>query len=348
PSTTSGNPVFYFNGTINGNPTNISAGVNDYYMYTSDSLDGNGVYNFMGEFRTTTCSSNCPNTLKIYIKDYRQYSLAPTIVDSSIITGYYSYATPAGGPSGYSIQFFDSLYNGTAASYLWYFGDSGTSVQDRPIHTYWHPGIYHASLNTVSTTSCFSSLNNDVIFGQVGGLVEISFGGTTKGDTVNLATTSGGGVTPYSFNWNYGDGNNTTTVTPTTTYTYTAPGIYLITLTRTDAVDTIQVCRRHFPIQPVTSCYNNFFPTTITPVANPTNLADVIIEWHDAGGNLYTSANNGQSIKSMFKISSIADYQNNTSGQPTKIIHAKVACTLYNGTTSIPFSGDLVFAVAYL
>jgi hypothetical protein len=78
------------------------------------------------------------------------------------------------------------------------------------------------------------------------------------------------------------------------------------------------------------------------------NLADVTIEWHDAGGNLYTTANNSQPYNSMFKIVSVKNYQNNASGQPTKEIHAKVTCTLYNGTNSMLLSGDLVFSVAYL
>ena len=62
-------PEFTFSGTIGGNSVNLQAGVNNYYMFTSCLRDSNGVYDFIGEFRDKSCSSNCPNSLKIYIKE---------------------------------------------------------------------------------------------------------------------------------------------------------------------------------------------------------------------------------------------------------------------------------------
>ena len=51
PAPSTGNPVFYFDGTINGNPMNIKAGINDYYMYSSFVQDVNRVYNFQGDLK---------------------------------------------------------------------------------------------------------------------------------------------------------------------------------------------------------------------------------------------------------------------------------------------------------
>src|SRR6266446_4384667 len=76
-------PEFTFKGTINGDSVNLQAGVSNYYMFTSYSLDGNGVYDFTGEFRDKNCSSNCPNSLKISFKDYRKYSIFPTSIDTT-------------------------------------------------------------------------------------------------------------------------------------------------------------------------------------------------------------------------------------------------------------------------
>jgi len=342
-------PVFYFNGTINSAPVNLQAGVNNYYMFTSYALDGNGVYDYIGELKNYSCTTNCVSALKVLMKDYRNYSLAPTNIDSAISPGYYSFATPAGTASKFSVLFYDSLYNGVAQSFLYDFGDGATTTQHRPSHLYSRPGVYSVSLNAQSTTSCSSSLTNDVMVGQVRGLVQLSFNeGSTSVTTVTLATTTGGGSPPYSFHWDFGDGNATTVTTPTCTYTYGAPGVYPITLTRTDAANTVEICRRNFATQTATSCYMNFYPTLVTPIANPMNLADVTIEWRDASGNLYTSSNNTQPAKSGFKIISVANYQNNSSGQPTKIIHAKVTCTLYNGTNSMVLDGDVVFSIAHL
>lgn len=352
-STNSPTPTypFYFNGTINGASVSLQAGASNYYLYTSYALDGNGVYDYAGEFRDKNTSTGSPNSLKIYVKDYRQYSLAPTQIDSTLLQGYYSLATPAGTASAFSVLFYDSLYNGTAQSFAYAFGDGGTSSQHRPTHLYGHPGIYTVSLNAQSTGACSSSLTNEVMVGQVGGRTQLFFvSNPTTATTVTLATTTGGGTGPgtYTFNWDFGDGNTGVSTSPTYTYTYATPGVYPLTLTRVDGANTTEICRRNFATLNATSCYANFYPTFITPVANPMNLANVTLEWHDASGNLYTSNNNSQPTQSMFKILSVSPYQNNTSGQPTKQIHAKVHCTLYNGTNTAVLDGDMVFSVAYL
>jgi len=347
PPTVSGAPLFYFNGTINGSPTNIQAGVNDYYMFTSYTLDSNGIYDYTGELKPSTCTSNCPSSLKIYIKDYRKYATAPTDIDSTLTPGYYSFATPAGKPSQFSIQFYDTLYNGTASTYAWNFGDNNLSTQHKPPHVYLHPGAYYVSLNTQSTTACSSSITNEIVFGQTGNLVQLSFAPSSVGDTLKLASTVGG-LSPFKYHWDFGDGHTADTAAPVYKHVYAAPGVYQIALTRTDAIDTVEVARRNFPIAPVTSCYNYFTPNLPTPLANPMNMADVKIEWRDAAGNLYTTYNNSQPFNSMFKIVSVTNYKNNNSGQPTKMIHARVTCTLYNGSSSTLFTGDITFSVAYL
>ncbi|MBI3502474.1 MAG: PKD domain-containing protein [Bacteroidetes bacterium] len=343
-------PEFSFSGTIGGSSTNIQAGVNNYYMSTSYTLDANGVYDFTGEFRDKNCSSNCANSLKIYLKDYRQYSVQPTVTDSSITTGYYSFATPVGASSKYDVVFGSNLQNGTGQTWNWDFGDGTTFVQTGPtaLHQYLHPGVYNVSLNIQSTSSCSSSLANNIVMGQAGGHVQLSFASTPNGNTVSLASTTGGGIPPYTYDWDFGDSNSATTTAPTYTYTYGASGVYPITLTRTDAVNTVEVCHRNFATQTATTCYAFFSVSSATPVSNAMNLSDVMLEWRDASGTLWTSANNSQPGKSMFKVISVENYQNNLSGQPTKKVHAKISCTLYNGTNSIVLDGDAVFSVAHL
>ena len=339
-------PVFYFNGTVNAAPVNIQAGYND-YMYSSYALDANGVYDFTGELKGYGCTSNCPNSLKIYVKDYRKYSTGATNIDSSLVTGYRSFATPAGTASAFSVQFFDTLYNGTASSYLWNFGDGGTSSSHRPVHQYNRPGVYNVSLTTQSNTSCSSSLSNSFNFGQVGNPINAIFAGralTTNKDTFYIS--EGGGTPPYTHVWTFGDGATSTAYNPT--HIYANAGVYQASFTVIDAVNNKQTYYANVATQNTSTCYNNFYPLTTTPITNPMNLADVTIEWNDAGGNLYTSYNNSQPTTSMFTIISVDNYQNNSNGQPTKKIHAKVSCTVYSSTNSMVLEGDVVFAVAHL
>src|ERR1700740_229168 len=289
---TSPTPVFYFNGAVNAMQVNIAAGFGQ-YMYSSCALDAKGVYDFTGELKGTGCTSNCPNSLKIYLKDYRKYALATTNVDSSFVTGYRSFATPAGTASSFSVQFFDTLYNGTAASYLWNFGDGGTATGHRPVHQYNHPGVYNVSLSTQSNASFSSSLTNNVNVGQVGNPIIAIFAGralTATKDTFLIS--EGGGTPPYTHTWNFGDGTTSTAYTPS--QTYANAGVYQASFIVTDAANNKQTCYANVATQNANTCYNNFYPLSTTPIANPMNLADVTIEWHDANGNLYTSYNNSQ------------------------------------------------------
>ena len=345
-------PEFTFSGTVNGVPVNLQAGVNNYYMFTSYAKDSlSGAYDFQGQFRDKNSSaSNCPNSLKISIRDYRSSSSLPsTNIDSLIIPGYYSFATLSGASSKYYVQFSDDFYNGTAKSYSWDFGDGGKSSYHNTTHMYNHPGIYHVSLNVQSTGACSSSLDNDIVVGQVGNPIQVGLvGGPVIGNTVTLATSVGGGTGSYTYNWNFGDGNTALSTAGAYTYTYSSSGVYPVTLSVTDGANTTEVAHVNIPTKTVTYCYMNFYAPNTTPMQNQNNLSDVMLEWCDANGKWWTSTDNNQSTKSMFKIISVDNYQNNISGQPTKKIHAKISCTLYNSSTPMDFEGDVVFSIAHL
>ncbi|HYV95388.1 MAG TPA: PKD domain-containing protein [Chitinophagales bacterium] len=338
-------PEFTFSGTINGDSMSLQAGVNDYYMFTSYSLDGNGVYDFTGEFRDKNCSSNCPNSLKIDFKDYRKYAILPTSIDTTIVPGYYSFATPAGTSTKFYVLFFDTLYNGTAQTYSWDFGDGTTFNDHNPIHLYYHPGVYNVSFSA-EAASCSSSLNNDLVLGQAGSAFHSPF--SESSSTGNLVHFTGypGGIPPATWILDFGDGSITTGTN--WNHTYSAPGVYAATLTVTDATGSTAISRVNAATETATTCYADFYPKDTITIANPWNFADVTVEWHDGAGNLYTSFDNSQPYNSLFKVISVEDYQDNISGQPTKKIHAVIYSTLYSGINSVVLMGDVVFSVAYL
>jgi PKD repeat protein len=337
---------FYFNGTFGGDSINLQASVNNYYMFTSYLLDANGVYDYTGEFRDKNCSANCANSLKISFKDYEVYSAGPTTIGDLISLAYFSFASPAGTPTKYYMTFFDSLYNGTAQSNLWDFGDGNTSTQHNPVHIFYHPGIYNVSLNTQSAGACSSSLNNIIMVGQVGNAFSVPFRETSSSGNTVYFTGSLGGIPPATWIVDFGDGTSTTTTS--FTHIYTAPGIYPVSFSVTDATGYTAVKRINAATQTATTCYNDFYPTDTIAANNPGNLSDVTIEWRDANGKLYTSYSNSQPLHSMFKVTLSEGHANNINGQPTQKVKAKISCTLFNGTDSKILSGDVTFAVAHL
>jgi PKD repeat protein len=339
------NYTFQFQGTINGNPLSLQAGVNNNYLFAWYNLDGNGVYNFTGELRDRNCTSNCSNALKIIVNDYRPFSTLPTTIDSSLTPAYYSYATPAGTPSAYVMNFTSTLNNGTPQSWLWNFGDGGTASIASPTHKYMHPGIYPTTLSVTSTTSCFSSITNSLIAGEVGNAFESQFSVSTAGNTVTFIPGSDG-VAPYTYSWNFGDA--TTSAASNPVHTYTNTGVFQVSLTKTDATGYSDTYYMHVTINPTTVCQADMYMTGISGIANPMNLACAVIEWRDANDTLWTSQNNNQTAtKCFFRILSVENYLNNSNGQPTKKVHIQISCTLYNGSSSVPFAGDAVFALGY-
>lgn len=343
--TNSNQPVFTFSGTMNGSPVSLQAGVNNYYMYTSYTQDANSVYNFIGDLKPYNCTA-CNNSLQIQINDYQTLATgASANIATALTPGYYAFQTPGGTTTQYSFSFTSFSYNVTPQSWAWDFGDGTTSTLQNPTHIYTHPGNYTACLTTTFSDLTTGSICNPVYIGtpEAG-----CYGNFTYTATVNsLAfTNSAAGGTGFSFLWDFGDGSTSTLPNPT--HTYTAAGKYLVSMKVTNSQNQVLVYNRNCFTQGYTGSINgNYFLPNAT-ISNPNNLSNVIINWTDASGTVYTSNNASQPGTSYFKVLSVDPYNTNSSGQTTKKVHAQVKCTLYNGTSTILLDNcDVVFAVAY-
>ena len=339
-------PVFTFNGNIDGSPVSISAGMNNYYMSTSYSMGTNGVYGFGGQLKDASCTSGCTNSLKISINDYRKYATLPTTADSSLAPGYYAYGIPLYDSTIMDAGFYAVLNNGTASGWAWDFGDGGSANIINPVHRYLHPGVYHTMLSIYTTSACTTSISRNVQIGQIGNAFEAIFNHVVSGNSVTF-TPGTNGKPPYTYSWNFGDGAMSASALPV--HVYTAPGVYQASLTKTDGTGYTDTYPENIAIQTTTDCLSKLYVTGVTKVPNPTNLANVFVEWADANGTWWTSNNlAGQANTSMFRILSVENYENNSSGQKTKKIHAKMTCRLYHSTQSVLLdNADVVFSVAY-
>jgi len=144
-STTVGQPVFSFSGTIGSNPPiNWQAGVNNYYMYSTFSQNPNGVYAFTGTLQNT---ANANNSIQITINDdtvsAKNASISETHINTSFSRPLYLYKTPGGIiDTTYSIMFTPVIYAGSPTSYSYNFGDGNTSTIASPTHVYTTAGLY--------------------------------------------------------------------------------------------------------------------------------------------------------------------------------------------------------------
>jgi len=346
PTAVVGQPVFYFNGTVNGSNVSLQAGINNYYMYSSYTQDTVGVYNFTGNLQSVSTNKN---SIQITINDYKVLAPnTPAVIDTSLVPACYSYNMPGGNTTDYSVAFAPIIDSGVpSAPYIWTFGDGVISNAGTPTHIYTHPGDYNTSFDVQFIAGCNTNISNVVKMG-------------TPDATINIraivVTNAGGGALAFiaaftgpakSFLWNFGDGTRTITASSIATHTYANPGMYLLSLTITDNNNYTTTFNEYIVTALYTTeCVANY-GTIITPLANPFSLSNVTINYTDVNGNVYTSNNASQPSTSTFQVLSVASYKNNLNNQTTKELKVQFNCMLYNGSNSIPASGIAVIAVAY-
>jgi hypothetical protein len=332
-------PIFSFTGEINGVPIVLQAGVNNYHITHSKATDENGVMEFISEFKIKNCIENCPSTLRVKFKDYREESGSYFLPDNLLYNGFYSFAMPSGAPVSFDKTFIGGLVNKSAKAYIWDFGDGSALVSTNTsliTHKYSAPGVYNVTLSVSdSAQTCVSTISNEVKLGQVGNNLTVDFyTASVSGKTVNLLSSISGGLSPYNYLWDMGDGNTYTNIAAS--HTYANGGIYLASLKVTDAAGNISIHKANIPVQNSIDCAAYFLPSTTTPNISAKNLSTVVVEWIDASGTLWTSNNDGQDAGlSKFEIISIEKFSINDVGVSAKKIVSKISCKLFNGSSTI-------------
>lgn len=130
------------------------------------------------------------------------------------------------GPGPLSVAFTDRT-DGAPDSWLWDFGDGGSSHEQNPAHVYHGSGDYIVSLN-VSDGTVYSTktMQIQVIDPPVAGFSASPLDGTAPLHVAFIDASTGGSI---SWLWDFGDG--ATSVEQSPVHTYTSAGNYTIRLT---------------------------------------------------------------------------------------------------------------------
>jgi len=372
PSTVENQPIFSFYGNMGGNILNVQAGVNNYYMYSSDTSiqsiasPGTGVYSFIGTLRNTATANN---SIQIIINDdaYTPPSNQSDINNSITSGTSYFYNIPGGTPVWDSVIFIPKMYVGKPKSLSFNFGDGNAynTSNTAPV-----PHLYKIlkDYNTQLTVNSFDSGVPSSI--TISNPLRLNSKSTTPisitsvkpflladfwhKHEVSLWAYISGGTFPYTYKWSYGNGHSDSISSGNsinTIYTYTdSVKTYPITLTVTDFTKKDTASFMFYYTDTVSSNNSVAYSMAVHPVANPSGLSTVTINYTDAQGRQYTSNNSSQARNNTFQITSVANYQNNKDNNPTKMLKVSFNCMLYNAALHDSIAATnctAVIAVAY-
>jgi len=139
------------------------------------------------------------------------------------------------------VQFADTSTPGTApiTSWLWSFGDSGTSTAQSPMHTYAVAGAYDVSLTVATSVGSHTATTPALVTvaDPVPPIADFTAGPRSgnKSLAVQFADVSIPGTAPITaWAWTFGDGGSSTAQSPS--HIYTTSGVYNVSLTVTTAI----------------------------------------------------------------------------------------------------------------
>lgn len=182
------------------------------------------------------------------------------------------------------VQFNDAS-TGNINSWLWDFGDGGTSIAQNPSHTYTAAGTYQVTLTVAQNKWWFDTTTQDVSVSDpstataskpVANFTAIPSSGQAP-LKVQFNDTSTG--SPTSWLWTFGDGASSTVENPS--YTYNGAGTYGVTLTASNSAGSSSKTTS-ITVSPV--------PPIANFTANPTTgVAPLLVQFTDSSTGTITS-----------------------------------------------------------
>ncbi|MCW3122718.1 MAG: surface protein [Flavipsychrobacter sp.] len=186
---------------------------------SSSSYTPTYVYTTPGYYNVTLFATNAPGCTGSLAKNALIHVFDNSIVNFS--------ATPTSFCKTPQVVTFSNTSTGIGPlSYLWRFGDGGTSTLPNPTHSYGFMGSYNVRLTVKNAKGCYDSVEipNYVNAGSL----TAAFTSTTTICAKDVVTFNNTSSTHLTSQWYFGDGNSSTDEMPV--YAYSGPGTYTVKL----------------------------------------------------------------------------------------------------------------------
>lgn len=332
-------PVFMVNSNVNGNDVSIAAGKDQYFMYTSHSIDALGVNVLSGTLRSEQCE-NCKHGFTISYRDsyYRNNLIINNISDVLKVGNYYFYngldTLGMNNLQGNVFNFTAYAPAGTNYSYSWNFGDGGTSTLANPAHQFLEPADYNVCL-TVSSAGYPSKTICNVI--TMDTMCRFQFNQTMNQNLVSFYTIGNSN----SFAWDFGDATNLQVTGQSTTHNYSQAGIYRVTLADTLSSSTCNntfqkdLLIGNFTGNELAAGFNYSYVNIppVVPLAVDSGFRKVVVNYSAPNGNNYSTYNANafhSQINNNFAVNSASPYKNNSAGEKTYKLEGNFKAWFYN------------------
>ncbi len=189
-----------------------------------------------GSYTVIVTLKSCPSEVSV--------AADVTVEAGTLVAGFTSDKTSGDVPL--VVKFTDASA-GSPTSWNWNFGDTQSSTEQSPSHTYTKAGSYSVRLIISNGTKSDTISKNAYITVQDAAAVTADFqGNATKGRAplvVKFSDMSTGG--PSTWSWDFGDGSAFATVN-NPEHTYTIPGVYSVTLTVTKNSKDFKITKKDY------------------------------------------------------------------------------------------------------
>ncbi|WP_317897331.1 PKD domain-containing protein [Aurantibacillus circumpalustris] len=270
-------------GTITGYTWTLGNGPTSNLINPTNTYLTNGTYTItLTGISNQGCMSNLTQTLGIFPPPVVSFSAAP-LCD---ING--TSFTPATSTA---------IASGTLATYLWNFGDGGTSTLPNPTHVYLAPGIYTVNLFALSDHNCPATLSNTFLISPS---PTVAFATTSvHACSQNFTFTNNSAISsgPITFTWSFqGAANTVTTTALSPPYIFPSVGDYTVKLIGTSSLGCTDTAFQYISVYPYpniffdvpASCESAIF--TVTTTATSGSVTSYIWDFGDpASGAANTS-----------------------------------------------------------
>lgn len=357
PSPQNGTIVF----SVSGDWVDITAGEDDFYLFTDYEKDTSDVYSFIGRFaKTSDCETDCNEELLIKIRDIAQHSGTGGVdIDNALAIGNYSYkvlntavsndeiivnlvAEPEGnGPFTYNwtVTYIDSTINTSTYN---------TETVSLSFSNNFNIQSLDVCLMVLNNNACQIQYCNDIFLDPNAIDCQADIEVVSSPALIQLEAVMSNGSAPFSYSWSNG------MVTETIAETINGPFNATYCVTITDANNcSDEICKEITLTQGGTTpiiCGSRFsYEKIFEPgIGDSLQLNTVFIQYTDPDGNVLMSDLQAQPNSSYFEIISVEDYDDNENGDKTKKMSVSVNCVLLNDQgAGIEFPFEGVIGVAY-